>query len=57
VPVARPASPASPPPSRPGGGGEDNRLARLERLAALHRDGALSDAEFAAEKRRLLSDV
>jgi hypothetical protein len=33
---------------------EDARLARLERLATLHEKGALSDAEFAAEKARLL---
>jgi hypothetical protein len=32
----------------------DDRLGRLERLAALHAQGALSDEEFAAEKRRLL---
>lgn len=32
----------------------DDRVAQLERLAALHRSGALTDAEFAAEKRRLL---
>lgn len=35
-------------------GAPDDRLAQLERLAALHRSGALTDAEFAAEKRRLL---
>jgi Short C-terminal domain len=33
---------------------EDARLARLERLATLHEKGVLSDAEFAAEKARLL---
>ncbi|MGV1047484.1 MAG: SHOCT domain-containing protein [Solirubrobacterales bacterium] len=35
---------------------EDARLARLERLGALREKGILSDAEFAAEKSRLLSD-
>ncbi len=46
---------------RPGAGAaaapahdEDARLARLERLAALHEKGALSDEEFAAEKARVL---
>lgn len=35
---------------------EDARLSRLERLGALHEKGVLSDAEFAAEKARLLRD-
>jgi hypothetical protein len=35
---------------RPG----DDRIEQLERLAALHRSGALTDEEFADEKRRLL---
>jgi hypothetical protein len=34
--------------------GEDARLARLERLGALHEKGILTDAEFAAEKARIL---
>lgn len=34
-------------------GGED-RLAQLERLADLHKSGALSDAEFELEKSRIL---
>jgi putative oligomerization/nucleic acid binding protein len=33
---------------------EDARLSSLERLATLHEKGVLSDAEFAAEKARLL---
>ncbi len=33
---------------------EDARLERLERLAALHEKGVLSDDEFAAEKARVL---
>lgn len=52
--AAAPAAPmAAPLPPSPAGGVD--RLGALERLAALHRDGALSDAEFAAEKARLLS--
>lgn len=43
-------APASGP--APGAGGD--RLARLERLAALHASGALTDEEFAREKARLL---
>jgi hypothetical protein len=34
----------------------DTRLQRLERLAALHEKGALTDEEFAAEKARVLGD-
>jgi hypothetical protein len=34
---------------------EDARLHRLERLASLHEKGVLTDAEFAAEKARLLA--
>lgn len=32
----------------------EDRVSQLERLAELHRSGALTDEEFAAEKRRLL---
>jgi hypothetical protein len=35
---------------------DDARLARLERLAALHEKGVLSDEELAAEKARVLGD-
>ncbi|WP_139123003.1 SHOCT domain-containing protein, partial [Cellulosimicrobium cellulans] len=48
-------------PTAPGGPTERGRAAgdadlvdRLERLAALHRDGALTDAEYARAKARLL---
>ena len=41
-----PATPAAATPPPPGG----TRVEQLERLAALHRSGALSDEEFAAEK-------
>ncbi|CAB4928745.1 unannotated protein [freshwater metagenome] len=33
-----------------------SRVERLERLSSLHQGGALSDAEFAAEKQRLMQD-
>ena len=39
-----------------GGGTEDARLARLERLGELREKGVLTDEEFAAEKARLLGD-
>jgi hypothetical protein len=35
-------------------GGEGDRVAKLEKLAQLHASGALSDAEFADAKNRLL---
>jgi len=35
---------------------DDARLARLERLAALHEKGVLSDEELAVEKKRVLGD-
>jgi Short C-terminal domain len=54
---------ASPPPQSPEPepptqvmNDEDARLARLERLGAMHEKGILSDAEFAAEKARLLGN-
>jgi hypothetical protein len=34
--------------------GEGVRLERLKTIAALHESGALTDAEFEAEKRRIL---
>jgi hypothetical protein len=37
-----------------GFGDDDDTISKLERLAALHASGALTDAEFAEQKRRLL---
>jgi hypothetical protein len=37
-----------------GGGGEDTRIAELERLARLRESGVLDDAELRAEKARIL---
>jgi hypothetical protein len=42
------------PPAGPGGG-VDDLSDQLTKLADLHQQGVLSDAEFAAAKRRLLS--
>ncbi len=50
--VGAPATSAPPPPPPPPAGGD--RVAQLERLAALHASGALTDDEFAREKQRLL---
>lgn len=41
--------------SYPSGGPAEDPITQLERLAQLHRDGALTDEEFAAEKHRILS--
>jgi hypothetical protein len=53
-----PAEPGAPGPEAPTEvmNDEDARLSRLERLGALHEKGILSDAEFAAEKARLLGN-
>ena len=52
---------ATPPPFRPTviattGSIADDLVDSLERLAALHRDGAITDEEYADAKRRLLED-
>ena len=52
VPPAPPASPASSPPSPPS---EFDLTAELERLAALHTDGKLTQQEFDGAKAKLLS--
>jgi hypothetical protein len=54
-----PPPPPPPPPGAPGvpadqPGSADDRVAALERLAALKATGALTDAEFEAEKARIL---
>ena len=38
------------------GGAEQDRVARLERLAKLRQSGALTDAEFEAEKKKVLGE-
>ncbi|QNP45646.1 PH domain-containing protein [Sphingomonas sediminicola] len=44
----------SPAPTRGGGPSDDDPIEKLERLAALHASGALTDGEFAAAKGKLL---
>jgi hypothetical protein len=50
----RTAQPPPPTPQPPASDSFDERMNRLERLAKLHADGALTDEEFAEQKRRLL---
>jgi hypothetical protein len=50
MPVAAPA-----PSAAAGSGAGEDGVAQLERLAALHQSGALSDAEFASAKAKWLS--
>jgi hypothetical protein len=50
----RTTQPQQPPPPPPAADTFDERMNRLERLAKLHADGALTDEEFAEQKRRLL---
>jgi hypothetical protein len=42
--------------TQPASGGEPDRISQLERLAELHRTGALTDAEFEEQKRRVLDE-
>jgi hypothetical protein len=46
--------PSAPSAAKPPAGEDDTRLERLERLAALHEKGVLSDEELATEKARVL---
>jgi hypothetical protein len=55
LPEAR--KPSGGPAAPSGAGDQDARLARLERLAALHEKGVLSDEELAAEKARILGEA
>jgi hypothetical protein len=52
---APPASPPSTAPPAPSSG--DDAVSRLERLAALHRQGVLTDEEFAQQKAKLLDSI
>ena len=45
---------AAAPPRDPAAAGGEDIVSRLERLAALHASGALTDAEFTAQKQRVL---
>ena len=47
-------STAAPPAPAPAPGGAPDMTAQLTQLAALHQQGVLSDAEFAAAKSKLL---
>ncbi|HRW37922.1 MAG TPA: SHOCT domain-containing protein [Aquihabitans sp.] len=51
---ARIRAEATPPPFRPTPGAGDDLVGSLERLASLHREGAIDDDEYADAKRRLL---
>jgi hypothetical protein len=45
---------AAPPPPRPAAGGEADTIAQLKDLAALKDQGILTDAEFEAQKAKIL---
>jgi len=54
-PVYAPAQPAyPPPPTASRADATDNRLAQLKELGSLRDAGVLTDAEFEAQKRRIL---
>ena len=46
---------APPPPQQAPGGISDAAIAQLKQLAQLHEQGILTDAEFDAQKQKLLS--
>jgi membrane protease subunit (stomatin/prohibitin family) len=46
---------AAPPPQQSSGGISDAAIAQLKQLAQLHEQGILTDAEFDAQKQKLLS--
>lgn len=52
--AAQPQYPPPPPPPAAGGGGGDDLSDEIERLAGMHRQGLLTDEEFAAAKSKLL---
>lgn len=47
--------PPQAPPPQPAGGMSDAAIAQLKQLAELHEQGILTDAEFDAQKQKLLS--
>ncbi|GHE26423.1 SHOCT domain-containing protein [Kitasatospora indigofera] len=56
APQAAPApAPAQPAPAAPGPASMDDKLDQLKELAALKDQGVLTEAEFAAQKARILS--
>ena len=50
------AAPMTTPTAGTGAPAADDPITQIERLAALHASGALSDAEFASEKARVLAE-
>jgi len=46
---------APPPPPAPAGGGMDDKLEQLKQLGELKTQGVLTDAEFEAQKARILN--
>lgn len=55
APAAPPAPPAPASPAVPAATGADVMIAALERLAALHAQGILTDEELAQQKARILA--
>jgi hypothetical protein len=45
------------PPETAGAGGDDDPVAKLEKLADLHKQGVLTDAEFQSAKAKLLGEL
>jgi Short C-terminal domain len=49
------APPPPPPAAAPAGGGMDDKIKALKELGELHAQGILTDAEFEAQKAKLLA--
>jgi hypothetical protein len=54
-PAAAPPAEAPPAVAAASGGLDDEAIARLQKLAELHKAGVLTDAEFAEQKARILA--
>ena len=52
---APPPQQYAPPPPPPAAPAEDDMMAQLEKLGALHDKGILTDEEFASEKAKILN--
>ena len=50
-------SPGAPPPRAAAGGHDAAALEKLQKLGELHASGVLTDAEFAAQKAKLLNEI
>jgi uncharacterized membrane protein YebE (DUF533 family) len=55
--AAAPPPPETPPQAQPAPSSTADQIEQLERIAALHQQGILDDAELAAAKQRILAGL